>query len=42
MAVSIGIAMQNATTTQHNAQTIANAMLAVCCTRILSVPPAKV
>lgn len=36
MAVSMGIAMQNATTNQHNGQNIANACLAVCCKLILS------
>jgi hypothetical protein len=36
MAASLGIAMQNASTNQHNAQNIANACLSVCCRLILS------
>lgn len=35
MSVSIGIAMQNATTNQHNGQNIATASLAACCQMIL-------
>jgi hypothetical protein len=35
MAVSIGIAMQNATTNQHNGQNIATASLAKCCQLII-------
>ncbi|MET0392572.1 MAG: RebB family R body protein [Chitinophagaceae bacterium] len=36
MAVSIGIAMQNASTNQHNGQNIANACLSMCCKMILT------
>lgn len=35
MAVSIGIAMQNATTNQHNGQNIATTCLAQCCKLII-------
>jgi hypothetical protein len=35
MAVSIGIAMQNATTNQRNGQNIATSSLAVCCKLII-------
>ncbi|MBS7564770.1 RebB family R body protein [Mucilaginibacter sp. Bleaf8] len=35
MAVSIGIAMHNASTNQRNGQLVANACLSVCCKRIL-------
>lgn len=36
MSVSMGIAMHNASTNQHNGQNIANACLSVCCRLILS------
>jgi hypothetical protein len=36
MGVSIGIAMNNASTNQHNGQNIANACLSVCCKLIIS------
>lgn len=38
MAVSIGIAMHNASTNQRSGQLMANASLAVCCKMILSSP----
>lgn len=39
MSVSVGIAMNNASTNQHNGQNIANAALAVCCKAILGQSP---
>ncbi len=36
MAVSIGIAMQNATTNQHNGQNIATTCMAQCCKLIIT------
>ncbi|MBS1772055.1 MAG: RebB family R body protein [Bacteroidetes bacterium] len=40
MAVSIGIAMDNASTNQHNCQNIANTAMASCCKMILMQQPA--
>lgn len=36
MSVSIGIAMQNATTNQHNGQNIATTSMAMCCKLIIT------
>lgn len=38
MAGSIGIAMYNAVSTQHNAKTIASAALVLACAKILTIP----
>ena len=41
MAASIGVAMHNASTNQHNSQLISSASLAICCKLVLRAAKPK-